>query len=413
LCTYLDEKTGIIRTPNHIVALHRVKRISKELRVALINNAPPNTGFGRYAFKLQELLRDSGITVDHYLFNRNSWSLDKVSGEGLRSICKARKNPMIDNAFFMKLDKLPNLSLDYRLGRFIPIGYDLYHLTNQTMCNINYYRNISRSIVTVHDVIFYVYPTNYLKKSLSKLVYRGLRNCNKIISVSKATKDDLVRYFQIPEQKIAVIPEGVSKNFRPLLHTDVEHIYERYKLDKNYRYIMHVGNPEPRKNVITLIKSFHHLITDLKVKDIRLIKINQLSKADRGAIKELDLQNYVKIIDCVTDEDLISLYNIANVFVFPSFYEGFGFPPLEAMACGTPVIASNTSSMPEIIGDAGIMIDPQDVNGFAGAIYEVLANQNLRRDMIKKGLEKARGFNWEKCAKGTLDIYGEFAGDLK
>jgi glycosyltransferase involved in cell wall biosynthesis len=375
------------------------------MKVALINNAHQDTGFGRYAFELHDCLIKSGIDADHYLFDRNSRSLEKASGRKLECIHKIRNNPIIDNALLMKLDRLPNLFFDYRLGKFIPRGYDIYHITNQNICDISYYDNLSTKIITVHDLIFYVYPTNYLKKLFSRLLYNGLNKSDCIISISEATKKDLTRHFKIPEWKIKVIHLGVSHRFRPMYPHELSSIYSKYALEQKYRYLLHVGNPEPRKNVITLLKAFHKLIKDFKLKDIRLLKINKFSKVDEKLIVELGLQDYVKVVNVVPEKDLISFYNIADIFVFPSFYEGFGFPPLEAMACGTPVITSNTSSIPEVVGDAGILLNAGDTDGFAAAICQVLSDDKLREEMRIKGLEKAREFNWEKTARETLEVY--------
>ena len=119
----------------------------------------------------------------------------------------------------------------------------------------------------------------------------------------------------------------------------------------------------------------------------------------------MGLQEHIKVISAVSEQDLISFYNIADVFIFPSFYEGFGFPPLEAMACGIPVIASNTSSIPEIVGDAGILLNANDEDGFASAINQVLTDHKLQQEMRIKGLQKAKEFNWEKNARETLEVY--------
>ncbi|MEA3458002.1 MAG: glycosyltransferase family 1 protein, partial [Candidatus Thermoplasmatota archaeon] len=128
-------------------------------------------------------------------------------------------------------------------------------------------------------------------------------------------------------------------------------------------------------------------------------------------INKLNLQNDVVFTGYVSDEDLPALYNAADLFVYPSIYEGFGLPPLEAMACGTPVITSNTSSLPEVVGDAGIMVDPPDVDRLADAMHEVLTNEGLRANMIKKGLGRAEMFSWEKCARETLEVYEEVYGE--
>jgi glycosyltransferase involved in cell wall biosynthesis len=374
----------------------------------LINNAYKNTGVGRYAFEIQENLIDSEVQIDHYLFNRNRRSLDRYTEHGCEIICKKAKKPIFDNALLMKLDKLPNLILDYRLGKYVPDNYDLYHITNQTICNIGYYRNISRKIITVHDLIFYVYSSNYLKKILSKVVYQGLHTSDYIISDSESTKKDIIKYFKIPEKKIKVIYLGVSTRFRQLPFLELSKLFVKYGLEQDCQYVLHVGRPEPRKNLITLLKAFKKMLIDSKLNSVRLLKINALSKQEERAVIEFGLQKYVRVLKSVPEDDLISLYNIADVFVFPSYYEGFGFPPLEAMACGTPVITSNSSSIPEIVSDAGILVDPNDEDGFANAIHEVLKDNTLQNEMTLKGLVRARLFNWQKTARETLDIYRIF-----
>lgn len=370
------------------------------MKIALINNQPLTSGIGRYAITLYNSLRND-VEIDHYFIDREKWALYKIQNEKSKLIHKARRNLLTDNPVFMKF-KIPNLFLDYRVGRFIPNDYDLYHITNQNMSVLNYYSNININIITVHDIRQYKYPSNSLEKILSKLVYRGLKNSDFLISVSDSTKNNLIKYFNVPEERIKVIHHGRDDIFKPLDPKNMENTYTKYSLDKNCRYILHIGGNAPRKNLPVLVKAFYKLINNFKMKNVRLLKVNNM---DHKLIKKLNLEKYVTIIDYVPEEDLPKFYNLADVFVFPSVYEGFGFPPLEAMACGTPVITSNTSSLPEVVGDAGIMLDPNDVDGFAKAIYEVLTNEGLKQDMIKKGLEQAKKFSWEKCAKETLEVY--------
>jgi glycosyltransferase involved in cell wall biosynthesis len=373
------------------------------MRVALINNWPISSGVGRYAIALYNSLRRNGVEVDHYFTDREKWAIYKISNGKSEFIRKAKRNPLVDNPIFMKL-KLSNLFLDYRLGKHIPTGYDLYHITNQNMSVLNYYSNISTNVITVHDIAYFKYHANPLKKIFSRLVYRGIKYSDFLIAVSNSTKNDLINYFTVPEEKIRVIHHGVDSAFKPLAPKDVEEVYTKYNIDKNCRYILHVGGNAPRKNLPVLIKAFHRLINGFKIKNVKLLKINNM---DRELIRRLKIEKYVKIIDYVPEEDLPKFYNLADVFVFPSIYEGFGFPPLEAMACGTPVITSNASSLPEVVGGAGIMLDPNDVDGFAKAMYNVLTDEGLRQEMIKRGLERVKKFSWDKAARETLEVYKE------
>ena len=204
-----------------------------------------------------------------------------------------------------------------------------------------------------------------------------------------------------------MIHPGVSQNFKPLSKSERNKIYGKYGLTQDRRYLMHVGSPEPRKNVGTLIKAFHKIVTQNQFRDVHLIKINKLSKTDEAMIAELGIQNNITVLDNVPEESLVGFYNIAYAFILPSFYEGFGFPILEAMACGTPVISSSTSSIPEVMGGAGILLNPRDEKGFTEAIVEILLNDKLRAEMKLKGLQRAESFSWDYTAAETLKTYQE------
>jgi len=264
-------------------------------------------------------------------------------------------------------------------------------------------------VITIHDLTPFI--TSSEAKFGRPLIYklllpRTLKTADKIIADSNSTKNDLINYFNIPEEKIRVILLAADEKFRPLSNKEIKEAKQKYSL--NFPFILYVGTLEPRKNIPTLIKAFYKL----KKKDI----INKLVITGKKGwkykeifetIDKLNLQNDVVFTGYVSDEDLPALYNAADLFVYPSIYEGFGLPPLEAMACGTPVITSNTSSLPEVVRDAGIMVDPSDVNGLADAMHEVLTNESLRANMVKKGLEREEMFSWEKCARETLEVYEE------
>lgn len=235
---------------------------------------------------------------------------------------------------------------------------------------------------------------------------RTLKTADRIIAVSNSTKRDLINYFNIPEEKIKVILEAADEKFKLLNKEEINEVKQKYNL--NFPFILYVGTLEARKNIPTLIKAFYKIKKkNIEHKLVIAGKKGWKYKEIFETIDKLDLQNDVVFTGYVSDEDLPALYNAADLFVYPSIYEGFGLPPLEAMACGTPVITSNTSSLPEVVGDAGIMVDPCDVDGLTQTMCDVLTNDGLREDMIKKGLERAKMFTWEKCARETLKVYEE------
>ena len=264
-------------------------------------------------------------------------------------------------------------------------------------------------IITVHDLTPFITPkeSKFGRPLIYKLLFpRTLKTADKIITVSNSTKKDLINHFDIPEKKIRVIFEAADEKFKPLNNEKISETEQKYNL--NFPFILYVGTLEARKNIPTLVTAFYKL----KKKNIEHKLVITGTKGWKykeifETIDKLNLQNDVVFTGYVSDEDLPALYNAADLFVYPSIYEGFGLPPLEAMACGTPVITSNTSSLPEVVGDAGIMVDPYDVDGLADAMHRVLTDEGSRADMIKKGLERTKMFSWEKCARETLEVYEE------
>lgn len=274
------------------------------------------------------------------------------------------------------------------------------------------FRLKQKYIITVHDLIQFTLPQDRpARKIIFKLLFpRTLKTADKIIADSNCTKKDLISYFNIPEEKIRVILLAADGKFKRLNKEEIKEVKQKYNL--NFPFILYVGTWEPRKGIPSLIRAFYKLKKkNIHYKLVITGKKGWKYKEIFETIDKLNLQNDVVFTGYVSDEDLPALYNAADLFVYPSLYEGFGLPPLEAMACGTPVITSNTSSLPEVVGDAGIMVDPYDVDGLADAMHKVLTNDGLREDMIKKGLKRAKMFSWEKCAKEMLDVYEEVYND--
>ena len=176
--------------------------------------------------------------------------------------------------------------------------------------------------------------------------------------------------------------------------------------------MLYVGSEDPRKNLLRLIEAFRRISSnhlDVTLLIVGAARFHKERARLVAHVRDVGLTGRVRFIDAVTDEDLPRFYSLATVFAYPSLYEGFGLPPLEAMACGTPVVTSNTSSLPEVVGEAGIMVDPHDVQSLADALERVLTDPALASTLRERGLERARRFTWERAARAHLDVYAELA----
>jgi len=266
-----------------------------------------------------------------------------------------------------------------------------------------------KKVITAQDISSLIYPMFNIRGYIGWKLFakRTMENADKIIAISECLKQDIIKYLKVSEEKIRVVYNGKDERFKPLDQKEIAELKRKYSLD--FSFILYVGILQSRKNVSNIIKAYYKLKkegTNHKLVIAGRGKGRQY-KGILKTVKTLNLQKEVIFTGYIPDDDLPKLYNAADLFVFPSIYEAFGLPPLEAMACGTPVITSDRGAFPEVVGDAGIMIDPYDVDGLAKAMHEVLNNNGLREDMIKKGLKRAKMFSWEKCAKGVLRVYEE------
>jgi glycosyltransferase involved in cell wall biosynthesis len=272
------------------------------------------------------------------------------------------------------------------------------------------------SVVTIHDCIHLLFP-QYLPSRLAYAYARGVmwsaaHRAARILTVSEASKRDIRRFFEVPEQKIEVIYNAIDERFGVAPHEEeVARIRERYQLDE--AFMLYVGNIKPHKNLERLIDALHQLRGE-GFDHLRLLIIgDEISKYAtlRRAVHHFKLHKHVRFLGFVPDRTLAVLYRLAAVFVFPSLYEGFGLPPLEAMASGTPVVTSNVSSLPEVMGDAAVLIDPYDPAAIASGIRSVLANPAHRADLVARGLARARDFSWERSVRRVRDIYASVLGE--
>ncbi len=293
-------------------------------------------------------------------------------------------------------------------ARFASHAMDVIHIPWQ----VGFLMPVScAKVLTVHELTPIIFPeiqTRFWVILHRYFLPRILKKVDMVITVSESTKRDLIKYMSVPETKIKTIYQGVDTEMYKVLPTShIESIRRKYQLD--FPYILYVGNIEPKKNIPTLLKAFSAISQGSK-NDYRLVIVGKKLwkyQPTLDTVRVLNLQDRVIFLGYVPENDLPGIYNAASLFVFPSLYEGFGRPLLEAMMCGVPVIASNTSSIPEVVGDAGITVDPYDISALAMAINQVLTDDELRTTLIKKGLERAKLFSWQKCAEETLAVYEE------
>ncbi len=270
-----------------------------------------------------------------------------------------------------------------------------------------------RSIVTIHDVIHLIFP-EYLPGRLAHAyarasLFAAAKRADRILTVSETSKNDILRRLKVPAQKIAVIYNAIDErlNVRPS-DEQVMRVRERYQLDDPY--VLYVGNIKPHKNLERLIDAFDRLRRGGGVDRVRLLIIgDEISKYPglRRAVHRHKLHKHVRFFGFVPIETLAVLYRLASVFVFPSLYEGFGLPPIEAMACGTPVVTSNVSSLPEVVGDAALLVDPYDPDSIADGMRRVLTSEEVRATLCARGIAQARKYSWQQSIEQVHEIYNE------
>jgi len=268
-----------------------------------------------------------------------------------------------------------------------------------------------RTVATVHDIIAVVYPpvSCFKHKVVERyLLPLSLKNASSIVAVSFATRNDVLRNFKISVDKIRVVYEGSSDFFYPRNdETDVmKQVRARYNIGKR-PYLFYLGDSFPRKNLLSIVRAFSHIDVQERRECVLVMSgnIDVDSLLLRQFIKESALEHRLIFTGFVNEDDLPYLLSGARAFCFPSLYEGFGLPVLEAMACGCPVITSNVSSLPEVAGDAALLVDPYDVQQIADAMTKVLTDDRLCEDLRQRGLRQAKKFSWESAARQLLEIF--------
>ncbi|NQU83641.1 MAG: glycosyltransferase family 4 protein [Parcubacteria group bacterium] len=360
------------------------KKIGIDIRCLLDEN---RSGVGEYTFNLLDTLFRTDRENEYFLFF-NSWK---------KPTLPKWNYPNVHFCEFKFPNKLFNMSLKFfkypKIDKLIADDIDVFLAPNLNFLSLS--KDVKK-IIIVHDLSFEIYPDFF---SLKSRLWHKLINLKKIcqeadvvIAVSKNTAQDLNDIYNIPRDKIKVVYSGVETK-QCLVST--ERIKQKYNLPENF--ILYLGNVEPRKNIDGLITAFEGL------KNYHLVIAGSSGFKSRHLCNDHHKKN-IKFLSYVPEEDRATLYKLAKLFVFPSYYEGFGFPPLEAMTQGTPVVSSISSSLIEVVGDAGILIDPYNTNELAWAMNEILTNKKMRDELIQRGYERVKMFKWKNTAEEVLKI---------
>lgn len=367
------------------------------MRIAIDVRKLHDFGIGTYVRHLVEQLAQLDHETEYVLLcKRDDLELPERLGPNFRAVADASGQYSVRE----------QLSIPANLLRTSP---QLFHSPHYVLPALT----PCPSIVTIHDCIHLVFP-QYLQGRIARMYARAafwnaVHRASRILTVSETSKNDILRFFPIPPEKVTVIYNAIADRFyhEPPVE-EVAQVRERYQLDD--RFVMYAGNVKPHKNLERLIDAFVLLHNTAGYDDLKLlITGSEISKYAtlRRAVHRYNLHKHVRFLGYQSEQTLAVLYRLADVFVFPSLYEGFGLPPLEAMASGTPVVVSNASSLPEVVGDAGVLVNPYDVTSIADGIRRVLDDSALRQELGTRGLARARSFSWKESVKRTHDIYQE------
>ena len=354
------------------------------MKVGFVNNAWRGTGVGRYAFDLftqyKQMKKDFNML---YINSKFSFGLDD---ELIKIIKSSIKNATFSNFFIYP-------------GKILS-SYDVYHVSNETIAKCCKGR---KSVLTIAALLpFISNKDSFLKKLMEKMQLANAKNAERIITFANATKDHISKELKIDQEKIKVVYPGVNHDlFKPRDKTESR---KKYNLPLDKKIILHVGTEEPRKNVETFLKALPELVKSFP--DILFVRVGWQSQSCKEIIEKNNLQNFVKYMDIPT-QVVHEIYNAADLFVFPSYYEGFNFTLAEALSSGLPTVTANISANPEVVGDASILVDPYDPKGFSDGTSKILTDHVLAKKLSKDALQQADKFQWSKSAEETWKTYEE------
>lgn len=294
-----------------------------------------------------------------------------------------------------------------RFKEFLLGNVDIVHST--TFCAPRFHRRRRRLVVTIYDLSFVTHPESHLPANVEHCL-RGTKlaidRADALIAISEATRRDLIDEMGAPPERIVVTPLASDPRLRRVSDPGrLAAVRRRYELPE--RFILFLGAMEPRKNLLRLIEAFAALRPALRRETVLVVAgaHGWLNDSVRERVGKLGLAESVRFPGYIAGDDVAALYSLATVFAYPSLWEGFGLPVLEAMACGTPVLTSDVSALPEVAGDAALFVPPTDVEAIADGLTRLLGDAALRADLGARGLRRAAAFSWERCARETLAVY--------
>jgi len=354
------------------------------------------TGVGRYLLNILKYIPEFDNQNDYFLFSYGK--LSHYEKERMKSISTINFAPRgvlqkIISPFWL------NFILPKYLGRY---KIDLFFSPNHFL---SLKKLKSKSIIVIHDVFHKVnknYHPLYYRKYVDFFLPRAIKNSNLILTISECSKRDIIKFYNVPEEKIKVIYPAADEIFQSKDLTDKEKEEYREKYNLPEKFILYTGVLEERKNLEGIIK-----IADL-IKDkteIPILLFGRIGHRGKKYLREINKRENIQYKGFIESKDLSFIYNLATIFLFPSFYEGFGLTPLEAMQSGVPVITSNTSSLPEVVGEGGIMREPNDYEGFADDILRLLEDKDFYDKMRRQGIEQAKNFSWENTTEEVVKLF--------
>jgi glycosyltransferase involved in cell wall biosynthesis len=394
------------------------------------------------------LAKGTRTGVENYALNLLSCLLKKDKSIKYKLFCNGFKKPRIDYPWSklsnvkIKTLRIPNRIFDLFL-RFLKFpkidtivgGVDIFLSPHFLLLPV---KKKTKTIVVFHDLSFVRFPEffSFPKLLWHKFIYpkNQAKKADLIVAVSESTKDDLIDLYGVPREKVNVIYPAVGEEFKPIEKNDsgLQRVREKYNLPQSF--ILFFGTIEPRKNITALIEAFEKIKkqeinpplevrwdgfegtvksekrNSFNFQDLKLVIAGNKGWLYGDIFEKIEESPYRKdiiVTGFIEEGDRPYLYNLAEMFVYPSFFEGFGFPPLEAMACGIPTAVSNKSSLPEVVGDGAIMFDPQNIDEIGFAIKEMFENKGLREILIERGLKRAKFFDWDKTAEKFLNLFGK------
>jgi len=368
------------------------------MRIAIDATAIPRlmAGAGVYTYQLVRALAAFEAEHDYVVFTRSD-AFDDLARQRPRVRVVQVAAPSRPERLLWEQFLLP--------GRLRRLAIDVLHSPHHTTPALPL---PCRRVVTLHDVTFFLLPQRYppARRLYFQAITRAAARLGQaIITPSQTVKRDVVRVLGVPEEKVTAIAEAPAPEFAPLEDADaLGRMRWRYKLPTHY--ILSVGNLEPGKNRGRLIAAYSRLRE--KGLQHHLVIAGQRAwryESELELVRRLRLDDVVHFLGYVDGADMPGLYSGADLLAFPSLYEGFGLPVLEAMACGTPVVTSSVSALPEVAGDAALLVDPKDVAGLAEAMERAVADEALRADLRARGLKRAGEFSWDKAARETVRVY--------